>query len=210
MTTGRIRTGGRPPAASRRRTRVPTWAAVLVSFLSMLACRGSSTDNEAALRPSTSTALVTVPPQSPTTAPGPPATRGPKAIVFGPITFHAPSTWDIYIGEPATTAYIGVLAGGPPDVEIRVMTDYTGTVDALQPTDCLEYPPETPNNVQLVDSGFAPVGSLSAEYRMWRFSCPRNKTEEHRVWLLPVSHIAIVEQNHRPEVIDVVKTAEVI
>ena len=47
---------------------------------------------------------------------------------------------------------------------------------------------------------------LSAGYQMWRFTCNRNKTEEHRVWLLPVSHIAIVEQSHGPEVVDVVTT----
>ena len=182
-----------------------------LGFITMLACGSSSTDNPAAPGPSTLSSIAS-PAASPssTTGPGPPATRGPKAIVFGPITFHAPSNWDIYIGEPATTAYIGVLAGGPPDVEIRVMTDYRGTVDALQPTDCLEHPSEKPNDVQLVDSGFAPVGSLSAEYRIWRFSCPKNRTEEHRVWLLPVSHIAIVEQNHAPEVLDVVRTAEVV
>jgi hypothetical protein len=65
--------------------------------------------------------------------------------------------------------------------------------------------------VQLVESGFAPVGERTAEYRRWDFTCPGGavKAEEHRVWLLPLSRVAIVEQRHAPEVIDVVATAEV-
>jgi hypothetical protein len=140
---------------------------------------------------------------------GPPATRGPKTITFGPITFHVPSNWDILSQGSRTMAFIGPLAGGPGGLNLRVMTNYTGTVDALQPTECLEYPIEKPTSVELLESGFARVGSLTAEYRRWRFTCLIHGVEEHRVWLLPVSHIAIVEQRHAPEVADVVATAEV-
>ncbi len=162
-----------------------------------------------ASEPPTTTPEPTTPSTPPTTMAGPPATRGPKTITFGPITFHAPSYWDILIPGPPTMAFIGQLAGGPSNVNLRVMTNYTGTVDALQPTECLEYPIEKPTSVELLESGFAPVGSLTAEYRRWRFTCLIHGVEEHRVWLLPASHIAIVEQRHAPEVADVVATAEV-
>ncbi len=131
-------------------------------------------------------------------------------ITFGAITFHTPPNWDISIPDSdAATAYIGVLAGGAGDVDLRVMTGYTGTVDSLQPAVCLESPVEKPATVELLESGFAPVGNLTAEYRRWRFSCPIHGVEEHRVWLLPVSGIAIVEQDQSPPVADVVATAEV-
>ncbi|HUQ63107.1 MAG TPA: DUF6636 domain-containing protein [Acidimicrobiales bacterium] len=160
----------------------------------------------------TTTPEPTTPSTPPTTMAGPPATGGPKTITFGPITFHAPSNWSILtLQGPAerTAAFIGPLAGGPSNLNLRVMIDYTGTVDALQPTECLEYPIEKPTSVELLESGFAPVGSLTAEYRRWRFTCLIHGVEEHRVWLLPASHIAIVEQRHAPEVADVVATADV-
>jgi hypothetical protein len=91
------------------------------------------------------------------------------------------------------------------------MTGYTGTVDALQPPFCLGAESLKAESVELIESGFAPVGSSTAEFRRWRFTCPDSdlKVEEHRVWLLPVSHVAIVEQRHAPEVDEVVSTAEV-
>ncbi len=188
---------------------------ILVPLLAALvACSGSESDGDAATVTSapTSSSATTVPIPSPTTTQpaGPPATRGPKAITFGPITFYAPANWG-QAGGGATTSYIGVLAGGRGDVNLRVTTGYTGTVDAFRPSECLGAPPEAPARVELVESGFAPVGNLTAEYRRWRFDCPNGdiKVEEHGVWLLPVSHIAIVEQRHAPEVADVVATAEV-
>jgi len=183
----------------------------------MLACGGAdSNENGAASSTTTPTAAVSsttatsVASPASSAAPRPPATRGPKTITFGRITFHAPSNWDKASGG-ATTAFVGVLAGGKGDVNLRVMLDYTGTVDELQPQDCLGAESLTPASVELLESGFAPVGDLTAEYRRWRFSCPDSdlKVEEHGVWLLPISDIAIVEQRHAPEVIDVVTTADV-
>jgi hypothetical protein len=62
-----------------------------------------------------------------------------------------------------------------------------------------------------VDQGFRPIGDRTAEFRFWRSSCPSGdvKVEDHRAWLLPVSHIAIFEQRHEPEVEGVVATAMV-
>ncbi|HEX7277475.1 MAG TPA: hypothetical protein VF244_08890 [Acidimicrobiales bacterium] len=187
----------------------------------LVACSGSDSDGDgdaATVTSATSAATTSTPagpstsqPTPSTTQPtGPPATRGPKAITFGPITFYAPANWG-QAGGGATTSYIGVLAGGKGDVNLRVTTGYTGTIDELRPAKCLGAPSEAPARVELLESGFAPVGNLTAEYRRWRFDCPNAdlKVEEHGVWLLPVSHIAIVEQRHAPEVADVVATAEV-
>ncbi len=192
------------------------WTPVLVAtlLLTLSSCDGSDPDGEPGptSAPTTTAPATTSSVVAPTTTarPGPPPTRGPKTITFGPVTFHTPSDWDKADGG-ATTAYIGVLAGGKGDVNLRVMTGYTGTVDALQPPECLGAPPSKPTRVELVESGFAPVGDLVAEYRRWQFTCPEGDIgdEEHSAWLLPVSRIAIVEQRHAPEVFDVVATAEV-
>jgi len=140
-------------------------------------------------------------------------TRGPQSFTFGPVTFHIPAAW-ITVPEGGTTVYIGENAGRTGSANLRVMTGYTGTVDALQPAACKGDADEhsrPPASVELLDSGFAPVGNVTAEYRRWRFSCPeaQMKVEEHRVWLLPVSQVAIVEQRAGAPVTDIVATAEV-
>lgn len=177
---------------------------VVPLLLVLVACSGSD-DGDGASSPTTSIRAPAT-----TVRPGPPATRGPTTIMFGPVTFYAPSGWD-KAEAGSTTAYVGVLAGGKGDVNLRVMLDYAGTVEALQPAQCLGAPPADPASVELIESGFAPVGNLTAEYRRWRFTCPGGDlaVEEHGVWLLPVSRIAIVEQRHAPEVLDVVTTAQV-
>jgi hypothetical protein len=189
-----------------------------VALTVLAGCSGSDRDQGPASAPVStgpsaggpSPTATVAPPSNGSATTGPPATRGPKSITFGPVTLHVPTGWDVAPGD-ATTAYVGVLAGGPADVNLRVMTDYAGAIDALQPTECLGKPPELPLRVEVLASGFAPVGRLTAEHRHWRFTCPgrESKTEDHRVWLLPVSRVAFVEQRHAPEVIDVVTTAEV-
>lgn len=189
---------------------------VLVATLmsALLSCDSSDPSGQSGPKSTSTTAAPattsSVVAPATTARPGPPVTRGPKAITFGPITFHTPSDWD-KVEAGGTTAYIGVLAGGKGDVNLRVTTDYTGTIDALQPEECLGHDSIEPTRVDLVESGFAPVGSLTAEYRRWHLTCPRGDVgdESHRVWLLPVSRIAVVEQRHAPEVLDVVTTAEV-
>lgn len=191
---------------------------VLVVVLTVLAaCSGPDsgqvpTSTPPSTGPSTggpSPTPTAVPPPTVSVTAGPPATRGPKTITFGPVTLYVPAGWDISPGD-ATTAYVGVLAGGPRDVNLRVITDFAGAIDHLQPSECLESR-ELALRVEAVESGFAPVGGLTAEYRHWRFTCPgaELRTEDHRAWLLPVSRVAFVEQRHAPEVIDVVTTAEV-
>jgi len=103
------------------------------------------------------------------------------------------------------------LAGGRGDVTLRVQTGFTGTIDSLLPKSCLGAPPQAPARVDLVDTGFRPVGDRTAEFRFWKSSCPDGdvKVEEHRAWLLPTSQIAIFEQRHEPEVEAIVASAEV-
>jgi hypothetical protein len=150
-----------------------------------------------------------VPTRSP--APSVSPTPRPKTIAFGNITFHAPADWDIDV--EGDTAFVGVLAGGPDDVMLRVQRNFAGSIDSLKPAGCPREgdPPEPAVSVQTVESGLRPVGSRKAEYRLWRVTCATVRTREHRAWLLPTSKIAIVEQVHEghPENVDVVTTAEV-
>ncbi len=174
------------------------------------ACAGKSpspTQTTAGPGRSPSTAPTTpsgsVTPGSATPGPG-----GPATITFGRITFHAPANWQIDV--EGDTAYVGVLAGGPADVNLRVIRNFTGSIDALKPTICNEAPDESPSSVQAVESGFRPVGDRTAQFRLWRAMCARG-SEEHRAWVLPDSQIAIYEQVHEghPENVDVVTRAEV-
>jgi hypothetical protein len=143
--------------------------------------------------------------------PASPATRGPKAILFDEVTFHAPLSWDI--DREGDTAFVGVLAGGVQDVMLRVERHFEGSIDTLKPRDCPREgnPPERAVSVVTVETGFRPVGNRKAEYRLWRVTCATVGVHEHRAWLLPVSKIAIYEQVHdgHPENVDVVTMADV-
>ncbi len=153
----------------------------------------------------------------PTTGAPPPTTAPPfpKTITVGAITFHVPLSWGVIGGGDAAKpriAFIGRLAGGAGDQHLRVQTGFTGTVDSLVPKTCLGHPSEAPERVELVESGFKPVGERTAQFRFWRAACPNgdgDNPEEHRAWLLPDSQIAIFEQRHAPEVETVVATAHV-
>jgi len=136
---------------------------------------------------------------------------GPKVITFGNITFYAPTTWDIQIGGNGNAAVVGRLAGGLGDVNLRVITNFTDSIDALVPTVCNEFPVERPSSVEVTESGFRSVGERVAEFRLWTSTCPTRGLEVHRAWLLPASRIAIYEQKAEghPENVSVVTTAEV-
>ena len=136
---------------------------------------------------------------------------GPKVITFQNITFYAPTNWSIQIGGNGNAAVVGVLAGGLGDVNLRVITNFTDSIDALVPTVCNEFPVERPSSVEVTESGFRPVGERVAEFRLWTSTCPTRGLEVHRAWLLPASRIAIYEQKAEghPENVGVVTTAEV-
>lgn len=134
---------------------------------------------------------------------------GPKAITFKNITFYAPTTWDIQISPTGDSAVVGRLAGGRSDINLLVITGFTGSIDTLAPTVCNEFPVERPSSVTVSESGFRPVGERSAEFRQWTSTCPTRGLEVHRAWVLPTSRIAIYEQSAHPENVDVVTTAEV-
>ncbi len=186
--------------------------------VTVLACllAGVSCSSEEAGSPAVTT--QSTPPVPSTTAssatssaatPSSTATTFSKTIAIGNITFHVPPSWGVDGGPPR--AYVGVLAGGRGDVTLRVETGFDGTIDSLAPTRCLGAPVAAPARVDLIDQGFRPIGDRTAEFRFWRSSCPQGdlKIEEHRAWLLPISHIAIFEQRHEAEVEAVVATAMV-
>lgn len=208
------------------------WRAAVVALLLLAACSGDDGDGDAAPTTQsgvpTSSSVTTAVATSSTVGPGgsssvpttgtpvttaapAPTTTLPNRIVVGTVTFHAPPSWGSLAGAPGTT-YVGVLAGGRGDITLRVETGFAGAIDALAPTTCLGAPVVAPARVELVESGFRPVGDKVAEFRFWRSSCPAGdiKVEEHRAWLLPVSGIAIFEQRHEPEVEAVVTTAQVL
>ena len=58
---------------------------------------------------------------------------------------------------------------------------------------------------------FLPLWHVYPGEPHWRFDCPHSEitVEEHRVWLLPTTHVGIVEQRHLPVVLDVVRTADI-
>jgi len=193
------------------------------ALAAMLACSNSdptpepTSTSEPTSAPSTTGASVTTSrgqPPATTVATGPPATKGPKTFLYGPMTFHIPAEWnafdDLRDGEPV--AMIGENAGKGAEA-LRVMLDYSGTVDALKPVECPGSgvaDPAPPAGVDLLESGFAPVGNLQAEFRLWRFTCPllEQPMPEYRAWLLPVSHIAIFGQRYSPVVAAVLATVE--
>lgn len=138
-----------------------------------------------------------------------PAVRLPKTVTFDGIVFSVPQDWGIQLD--GDTAYVGVLAGGPNDVMLRVQRNFTGSIDSLKPTDCPREgdPPEPAVSVETAERGLRPVGDRNAEYRLWRVTCSIGGVREHRAWLLPTSKIAIYEQVHDPRNADVVSSAQV-
>jgi hypothetical protein len=181
--------------------------AVVASTVGLLvsasACRNGNNDG--------GTAASTTGVLSRATTSSAPATRGPKTITFGSVTFQAPATWGIDM--QGDTAFVGLLAGASQDVMLRVERNFAGTIDSLKPTTCPREgdPAEPATAVTTVESGFRPVGSKNAEYRRWRVTCPTVGSHDHRAWLLPISKVAIYEQvsDGHPENVDVVTTAEV-
>lgn len=142
-------------------------------------------------------------------APDPSAAGLTRTLTFGRITFLAPKDWDIDVD--GDTAYVGVLAGGPQDVALRVQRNASGPIDALKPEGCSRDgdAPEPATSVATVEQGLRPVGNRNAEYRRWKVTCPGGEVKEHRAWLLPTSRIAIYEQVYDARNAAVVANADV-
>ncbi|MCA1844764.1 MAG: hypothetical protein LC792_16535 [Actinobacteria bacterium] len=108
-------------------------------------------------------------------------------------------------------ALVGVIAGGPGDVMLRVERRFTGSIGSLRPVDCRREgePPAPALSVDVLEDGLRPVGGR--RFRHWRVGCPNGRAQEHRAWVLPVSQVAIYEQvaDGHPENVDVVTTADV-
>ena len=90
---------------------------------------------------------------------------------------------------------------------LRAQSGYAGAIEDVAPKTCVGRsdwnPPAT--TVAVAESGFRPVGAKTAQYRRWSVHCdavtgpgnhnsPTPIDQQLRAWLLPVSHILIVEQ----------------
>lgn len=142
---------------------------------------------------------------------------GPARFVFGPLTFVVPPAWYAATGNRGRPdpdlAYIGAPVGlFPGSANLRIVKEYDGSVDAVRPTECpgdAMAEPEPPAGVELLGSGFAPVGNRTAEYRHWRVRCPAladTPVIEYCAWLLPQSRVAILSRGHNQTVAEIIAT----
>jgi hypothetical protein len=122
-------------------------------------------------------------------------------ITYNGLVFHAPNGWGVNARD--RTAYIGVLSAALDTINLRVTTGFSAPIDSLQPVPC------NGGAVAVVEAGSQLVGSMAAEFRRWRVSCPNGRVEEHRGWVLPVSKVAIYEQRFDAATAGVVATAEI-
>ena len=113
---------------------------------------------------------------------------------FANVTMKLPAGWEI--SATGDTARVGIHAGGPDDINLRLQTHHAGNIESLAPKTCPREgnPPASVKSVKAVESGLRPMGSKQAEYRRFAVSCDDGRTEEHQAWLLPISKIAIYEQ----------------
>lgn len=146
------------------------------------------------------------PSSAPSPAPSVPA--GWKALRYDPLVLHVPPTWDLdAFGD---TAWVGVLAGGPQDLPLRVYRNFGASIEALKPTHCPREgdPPAAVLEVRELERGLRPVAGRQAEYRRWEVRCPGGVTR-HRAWVLPRTGVGLYEQVHAAELDDVLRTLEV-
>ncbi len=124
--------------------------------------------------------------------------NGRKAIRYQNVIFSIPVDWRLRI------------AGGPAGIgqlePSLIVHRSPGPIDDHPPTGCRN---GQAGSTQLVESGFAPVGDRTAEFRRWRITCADGSTEERRRWLLPQSQVLIDEHFHDPENLTVVSSAHV-
>lgn len=212
--------GPRMPRARRR------WLAVVIPPITALAsCQDPPREPPEAPTTTSTVELAQGAGSSSSTAKAPGSTTattslfitGPARFVFGPLTFSVPPSWYAATGDRGRpdpdVAYIGEPAGlFPGSANLRIMKEYDGSVDGVRPTECpgdAIADPAPPAGVELLDSGFAPVGDRTAEYRHWRVRCPAladTPVIEYRAWLLPRSRVAILSRRHNRTVMEIIAT----
>jgi hypothetical protein len=213
--------GGRRMPRARR-----LWPAVVIpTVAALVSCQDQpreqmvapTTTSTAELAQGAGSSSSTVPAPGSTTATTSLFITGPARFVFGPVTFVVPPGWYAATGDRGRPdpdlAYIGEPAGlFPGSANLRIAKEYDGSVDAVRPNECpgdATAVPAPPAGVELLDSGFAPVGNRTAEYRHWRVRCPAlvdTPVIEYRAWLLPRSRVAILSRRHNPTVADIIAT----
>jgi hypothetical protein len=199
---------------------LPTAAVLLAVALPIVACgRGGSGGGGGNANVGSSSSPA--PTDSSTSAP--PGTRNPAAttptstisggrkVTWENVTFVIPAAWKDnasrggFAAGPRIYDYKGYALG-----RLNAVSGFDGKIDELAPKACLRTDatsrPETPSGVVLVESGFAPIGDRTAEYRRWTATCTSG-VEEHRAWVLPVSRIAVYEVCHDNDTVAVASSA---
>lgn len=210
--------------AGRRRCLIVLLLAALVSCEDGGRLGPPGVANSTATSPAGATSSVSVSstldvssvPGGATVVTSPPFITGPETFRFGPLTFNVPPGWYATTGDrlrpDPNVAYIGEPAGFfPGSANLRIVKEYDGSVDSLRPAEC---PGDGQVNaapfagVEVVDSGFAPVGNRTAQYRRWRLLCPGMETPvlDYRAWLLPLSRVGILSRRYSPTVAHIVAT----
>jgi hypothetical protein len=192
-------------------------AIVMLTAAACAAC--SSSDDKASprqpgstLASATTTVPATVAAATPSSAPNvsvppptsaPPSTLAPptRAVSLGLVDIRIPQSWKDGVIQSGPGSPFGAFG---PTIHVKKgyaiarlnIAAYDGSIDDLAPKYCSQTgqsaPALTPSSVRLLESGFAPVGDRTAEYRRWTAICP-NGPEEHRAWLLPVSKVVFWE-----------------
>jgi hypothetical protein len=135
-------------------------------------------------------------------------------VVWENVTFTVPADWK-------SNATPGNFAAGPRLYDFRGyalgrlngISGFDGSIDDLAPKACLRNDnsgnPLAPTGVSLAETGFAPMGDRTAQFRRWVATCPSG-TEEHRAWVLPISRIALYETCHDDNTVTVAQSAVVV
>jgi hypothetical protein len=123
---------------------------------------------------------------------------GRKLLRYQNAIFSIPVNWRARIGG-------GPLGMGQLEASL-IVSRSAGPIDDHPPQGCRD---GQPGSTTLAESGFAPIGDRTAEFRRWEIACADGSVESRRRWLLPQSQVDISERFHDPENLTVVATGQV-
>ena len=175
--------------------------------------------------PSTSRSPTTTVEERPTTTTGPaPTTPGRPRSEYAGVSFEVPDGWHVVpwrgdrCVEPIdarSSSFVGcsglavVAQTGSPAGDFASMTPGQLTFVPGSGMDCpffvdggggVEGPALTADSLQPVDTGFRPVGALTADWAMWSAQCEGGPLHTVQTWLLPVSGVAFVAPYSQPQI----------
>ncbi len=138
----------------------------------------------------------------------PPSGAERKVLRYENITFSVPPTWRLTVrsGVAGLGDFAARAGGRSPRASLLVSTSSPGPIDEAMPKRCEDGPAAS---VDLIETGFAPVGARTAEFRLWVAACADGTIEDRRAWLLPDPKILFLEEYHVPENVEVVTSAQV-